>query len=125
MVNEIITLSEDTPVLLDLSHAIDSTYDENILFFELQALEPGELTRADWQTADAPRRVPELAVSIVPDVQRYLFEPHPAVIAAQLTGALAERYGLQPIGSGVAYLSGDRRLDSPLWSVFEAFRYAD
>lgn len=64
MVNEIITLSEDTPVLLDLSHAIDSTYDENILFFELQALEPGELTRADWQTADAPRRVPELAVSI-------------------------------------------------------------
>jgi hypothetical protein len=63
--------------------------------------------------------MPELAVASVPDVQRYLFEPHPAVIAAQLTGALAVRYGLQPIASGVAYLSGDRRIDSPLWSLFE------
>lgn len=64
MVNEIITLTEETPVILELSHALDSAYDEGILFFELQALASGELTRADWQTADAPRRVPEVAVSI-------------------------------------------------------------
>jgi GT2 family glycosyltransferase len=64
LINETVTLSEGTPLRLDLVHGFDEDYDEGVMFFELQALGEAELTGADWQTTDAPRRIPELAISV-------------------------------------------------------------
>lgn len=35
-----------------------------VVFFELRALGPGRLTAASWQTLDAPRRTPQLALAV-------------------------------------------------------------
>ena len=64
VVNEIISLSDDAPARLDLSHTLESEHDENVLFFEVRALRDGVLTDVAWQTSDSPRRQPKLAVSI-------------------------------------------------------------
>lgn len=64
LLNKTVTLTKEAPLRLDLAHSLDSDYHEGILFFELQSLSGGELLRADWQTRDRPRRVPELALSI-------------------------------------------------------------
>ena len=64
MTNEIVTLSKDTPLKIDLGHCLEENYDEGVLFFEVHSLSGGELLSADWQTRDRPRRVPELALSI-------------------------------------------------------------
>lgn len=62
--DEIISLSDDAPVRLDLSQMFDTYQDEGVFFFEIRALRGGRLTNLSWQTTDAPRRVPKLAVSI-------------------------------------------------------------
>ncbi|WP_353351240.1 hypothetical protein [Aquicoccus sp. SU-CL01552] len=64
LVNEVVSLSATAPTLIDLSHVFDLELTEGVLFFELRALSRGKLTAADWVTADAPRRVPELMLSI-------------------------------------------------------------
>ena len=46
------------------------------------------------------------------DVDQFLFEPDPAVLAAHLAGALAAEHGLSAVSAGIAYLTGpdaDRR----------------
>lgn len=63
LVNEVVSLSGQETVI-DLSHVFDLELTEGVLFFELRALTRGKLTGADWVTADAPRRVPELMLSI-------------------------------------------------------------
>lgn len=52
-------------------------------------------------------------------VDRYLFEPDPAVLAAHLTGAVAAHHGLASISQGVAYLTGPRLVVEPLLASFE------
>jgi len=64
LANEVVTLSQAGPARLDLSHLFDLDIREGILFFELKALRRGKLTGAHWQTADAPRRRPDLMLSI-------------------------------------------------------------
>lgn len=63
LANRVITLEEGTPFTVDLSHFADHG-DMGVLFFELRALSEGRLDGADWQSAQAPRRVPELALSV-------------------------------------------------------------
>ncbi len=56
---------------------------------------------------------------IAAGVQRFVFEPDVAVLAAQLVGALAERHGLAALASGASYLTGESEPDDPLVSCFE------
>lgn len=51
-------------------------------------------------------------------VDQYLFEPDPAVLAAHLVGAIAERHGLSAVSAGIAYLTGPQAVASPLLSCF-------
>jgi THUMP domain-containing protein len=53
------------------------------------------------------------------ELGRFVFEPHPAVLAAQLTGVLCREYSLAPIAPGIAYLTGDRHVDDLALDVFE------
>lgn len=50
---------------LDPSALLETAGDTALLFFELKVVgEEAVLTRAEWQTADAPRRCPDLALAI-------------------------------------------------------------
>lgn len=62
--SQVVTLSADRSTRLDLSHVFDLEIEEGILFFEMRALRKGRLNGAHWQTADAPRRTPDLMLSI-------------------------------------------------------------
>lgn len=62
---------------------------------------------------------PEQTVKTAGRVERYLFEPDTAILAAQLTGALAIKHGLKPVAAGVAYLTGDDLISDRLLSAFE------
>jgi hypothetical protein len=49
---------------------------------------------------------------------KYLFDPDPAVLAAELLGALARQHDLHTLGAGGAYLTGDSLAADPLLSSF-------
>lgn len=48
----------------------------------------------------------------------YLYEPDGAVIRARLIGTLADRLDAGMLSAGIAYLTSDRRLDTPFASAF-------
>lgn len=52
------------------------------------------------------------------DLDQYLYEPDSAVLAADLSGALAEEFGLSAVSAGIAYLTGPWPIDSPLLACF-------
>ena len=62
--NDVITFDPEVPFELDLTPLLDLEADQGLVFFELTALEEGGLTGAQWQTAEAPKRCPELMLSI-------------------------------------------------------------
>lgn len=64
VVNEVVSLSDQKPVALSLADVFDLPLEEGILFFEMKALGRGKLTGAHWQTADTPRRRPDLMLSV-------------------------------------------------------------
>jgi hypothetical protein len=50
---------------------------------------------------------------------RYIIEPHASVLAARLTGAVAEEHGLSAFSSTSGYLTSDRLIADSVLSVFE------
>ncbi len=52
-------------------------------------------------------------------VGRYVFEPHAAVLAADLTAVVAEKYGVSAISPAIPYLTKDEIIDAPEISGFE------
>ena len=54
-----------------------------------------------------------------PAIRRYIVEPEAAVLAADLTGALANRYGLQAVSTTAAYLTSDTPVATALLAAFE------
>jgi hypothetical protein len=58
-------------------------------------------------------------MAIAGSIGRFLFEPHPAVLAAQLAANLAAQHNLSFLAERIAYLTGDQPLESPLLSCFE------
>jgi hypothetical protein len=55
----------------------------------------------------------------VDEPRSYLFDPDPALLAADLLGALAAQHGLASLGPGSAYLTGDSAGPVPLAASFE------
>lgn len=53
------------------------------------------------------------------DLGAYIYEPDPAVIRAGAIAVLCERWGLAPVSPGLAYLTGDTLIDSPLLDAYE------
>ena len=50
---------------------------------------------------------------------RYVFDPDPSILAADLLGAAAIHHELHTLGAGGAYLTGDRAIVDPLLAGFE------
>jgi hypothetical protein len=65
------------------------------------------------------RGAEHVKIPLAEQVGRYVFEPHSAVLAADLTGVLAAEYGLQAIAPDIAYLTSDEAVDSPILTRFE------
>ncbi|MDE4142385.1 glycosyltransferase [Phaeobacter gallaeciensis] len=65
---EYVTLSEDAAkegrLRVDLSHLLQQGCAEGVLYFVLRAMGPGRLVGAAWQTQDAPKRQPQLALAV-------------------------------------------------------------
>lgn len=63
--DQIIEITPQSPAQLDLSALLPEAGRTGIFSFELRAIgEGGQLTAAAWQTADAPRRTPDLALAV-------------------------------------------------------------
>ncbi len=75
---------------------------------------PGRLA-GTWTIVGLPSESPPVGSRIL----RYVFEPDPAVIAARLVPALAERNALTAIDRGCLYLTGDRPVSDPGMACFE------
>ncbi len=58
------------------------------------------------------------------NIARYVFEPDPAVLAADLTGALAAEQSLAPLAHGSVYLTGDMPIDDGALARFEVLEVA-
>jgi hypothetical protein len=65
------------------------------------------------------RGEPGTEVAVAEQVGRYVFEPHSAVLAADLTGVVAQRHTLAAVSARIPYLTGDTALDSPELHCFE------
>lgn len=84
---------------------------------------PGRAATVIWP-GTAPRTIMgcgDERLPIVDQIGRYICEPHPAVIAAQLVSRLAEEHDLAGIEPGIAYLTGDRLVSDRALAVFEVF----
>ena len=58
-------------------------------------------------------------VEISESIHRYVYEPHPAVLAADLTDFLAHQNGLKRFSANIVYLTSKHPVDEPLLSRFE------
>jgi hypothetical protein len=63
--------------------------------------------------------LPHQPVPIRDDVDRYIFDIDPAVLAAGLIGTVALEHGLFALGSGPTYLTGPRPIDDAALACFE------
>jgi hypothetical protein len=63
--------------------------------------------------------LPDKTVEPTGQLGRFICEPHAAVLAARLTGTLAEIHGLTGLDPQVEYLSSEYAVDDPLLSCFE------
>ena len=55
----------------------------------------------------------------VDELKRFVFEPHPSVLASKLTDLLARKHGLSRFCEGIVYLTGDEAISEPLLTQFE------
>jgi len=62
---------------------------------------------------------PNQPISIAKQLERYVFDVDPAIIAARLTGVLAAEHDLRALGAGPTYLTGPRVIDDPALACFE------
>lgn len=63
LVNDVVTLTKDATQRFEITHP-DGFQNRGTVFFELRALTDGWLSGADWRTDRAPRRTPELMLSV-------------------------------------------------------------
>lgn len=68
-----------------------------------------------YSVTGQPDLEPDTATYIGP----YICEPHAAVLAARLSGALASQHALRALSAGLAYLTCDTPASTPLLATFE------
>jgi hypothetical protein len=94
-----------------------------VAWFGRLATEPGKRRATIVGASSAEARslvgMPDEEVPVAASIDRYLYEPDAAVLAARLAGALAAEHGLEAIAPEVAYWTSSRAIDDALVSVFE------
>ena len=77
---------------------------------------PGPHMMVDDVTPLPPARRPTLAIS---QPRRYFYEPDPAVIRAGMVRSLMARLGAAQIDEQIAYLTAEKRIETPFARVWE------
>ena len=95
---------------------------QQVAWFGSLARHPGRHA-ATIVAADGSSRTvvgsPSEPVPVAEELGRYVYEPHAAVLAASLSGALCREHGLAAVSAGVAYLTGDRAIADAALAGFE------
>jgi len=98
-----------------------------VVWFDRLAQSPGQHS-ATVLSADSLDAMPQARTvtgqpgpirTVARRIERYVFEPDPAVLAAGLTWALAEQHQLKALAAGAVYLTGDRPIDDAALGCFE------
>jgi hypothetical protein len=62
---------------------------------------------------------PNWQIPLAPSIDRYVFDMDPAVLAANLKGALASQYGLSALADGPTYFTGPQPIDDVALACFD------
>ncbi|HEY5313840.1 MAG TPA: hypothetical protein VIK18_15030 [Pirellulales bacterium] len=92
-----------------------------VVWFDRLARHAGRRT-ASVVAADSRRTVierPDACLAVSPRIQRFVFEPDPAVLAADLSASLAAEHQLSALAAGLGYLTGDAAVVDAALSCFE------
>jgi THUMP domain-containing protein len=95
---------------------------QQVAWFGSLAREAGQHTACVVDACGGPRLIagqPGEPIPVAATLGRYLYEPHAAILAARLTGAICARHSLAAVATGVAYLTTDALLDEPGCEGFE------
>jgi hypothetical protein len=95
---------------------------QQVAWFGGLARHPGGRTATVVNSAGISRTIRGDFQSVPPSaiaMGRYVYEPQAAVLAAKLEGVLCHQHGLAPISAGIAYLTGDERIEDRALDGFE------
>ena len=96
---------------------------QQVAWFGSTATTPGQCRATIVYNDERPPQTivgkPAQALPLSSRVERFVFEPDPAVLAAGLCGHLAATYQLQAVATGVAYLTANEPCAHALLSPFE------
>ena len=96
---------------------------QQVAWFDDLARFPGERSATAFISGSASAQtvhgIPHAEIPLSPDIGRYVFEPHAAVLAAGLACVVAQKHKLAELSPGVAYLTGDEIVEDPILSCFE------
>jgi hypothetical protein len=95
---------------------------QQVAWFGALTRHPGERSASVVDAHGGERTIVGSADEPIPTAAlgRYLYEPHAAVLAAKLTGALCGSHSLAAVSAGVAYLTADVLIDEPACDAFVA-----
>jgi hypothetical protein len=89
---------------------------QQVAWFGSLAHHPGQHSATVVDAGGGPRTIvgqPDEPIPVADQLGRYLYEPHAAVLAAKLTGALYRETGLAAVSAGIAYLTSGGRESLP------------
>jgi len=95
---------------------------QQVAWFGDLTRKPGQRSATVLSAGSKPCTIlgdPAVDPPLAPELGRYVFEPHAAVLAARLNGALANQHDLWVPSPRIAYLTGDDPVASPALSCFE------
>ncbi|MCI0361898.1 MAG: class I SAM-dependent methyltransferase [Planctomycetaceae bacterium] len=95
---------------------------QQVAWFGSLARRPGEHSACVVDARGGERTIvgqPEEAIPVARALARYLYEPHAAVLAAKIAGAICRMHALAAVSPGVAYLTSDASIDEPAADSFE------
>ena len=95
---------------------------QQVAWFGSLARYPGRRSATIVDAEGGPRTVVGTADEPIPSAAalgRFLYEPHNAVLAAKLTGALCGQHALAAAAPGIAYLTSDSPITNAALSAFE------
>ncbi len=95
---------------------------QQVAWFGSLAQHPGQHSATVVDAASGPQTLvgqPDEPIPVAESLGRYLYEPHAAILAAKLTGAICHVCSLAAVSREVAYLTSDKKINEPTLTAFE------
>lgn len=100
---------------------------QQVAWFGQLARRPGYRSATVLSRQAAPRTVlgaVDVETPVAAQIERCVYEPDAAVLAAGLAGALANEHGLEALSPGIGYYTANRKLHDPALAGFEVLEVA-